>query len=120
MRVAIVGSQRYATLEKVRERVHALKREDRHAVIVTGGAKGVDQTAEQEAVWIGLPPPLVLRPVGGPFRHKGAFRAAAMARNREIVGECDRLIAFWDGDSNGTANAVTWAVALGKPHEVVL
>lgn len=45
-------------------------------------------------------------------------RFAFLERNRRIAEMCDRMVAFWHKDSGGTANAVCWAVALGKPVEV--
>jgi len=51
MKVAIVGTRTYPDLEKVREFVRTLPK---NAIIISGGAKGVDQTAEDEARKQGL------------------------------------------------------------------
>jgi len=46
MKVAIVGTRTYPDLEQVRKYVRDLSPDD---IIVSGGAKGVDETAEGEA-----------------------------------------------------------------------
>jgi len=51
MKVAIVGSRHYPNLERVRKYVRKLSPND---TIVSGGAKGVDQTAEDEARKLGM------------------------------------------------------------------
>lgn len=50
--VAIVGSRRGADLEAVKEFVHALYAKQPDTLLVSGGADGVDKTAEQ--TWLGL------------------------------------------------------------------
>jgi predicted Rossmann fold nucleotide-binding protein DprA/Smf involved in DNA uptake len=113
-RVAVVGSRSWTDTTAVIELVHRLANEG--AKVVSGGAKGVDSLAEREARWCGnfwgaiKPQPTAA--------HKGAFREAAFERNREIVQVADEVVAFWDGQSNGTANTIAWAVALGRPVTV--
>lgn len=46
-------------------------------------------------------------------------RAAGPIRNAEIVAACDKLIAFWDGKSRGTQDAIKKARAAGKLLAVV-
>jgi hypothetical protein len=43
---------------------------------------------------------------------------AGVRRNRDIVADCDRLIAFHDGKSWGTITAIADARAAGRPVEV--
>lgn len=107
MKIAIVGSRDFPNLDAVRAFVRKLAP---GTVIVSGGADGVDSAAESEARRIGLPRPIVIRP--DYKKHHPAL--APKIRNREIAETCDAMVAFWDGNSGGTANAVTWAVFLGK------
>lgn len=51
-KVAVVGSREGADLDQVREFIHALHAKYPDTVIVSGGARGVDTTAEQE--WLSL------------------------------------------------------------------
>jgi len=84
--------------------------------VVSGGARGVDRTA-----WETATKSMHLRTeVISPDYAKHGPKLAPLIRNREIAERCDRMIAFWNPPSGGTANAIAWAVALGKPVEVHL
>ena len=105
MRIAIVGSRDYPNLLEVREFVQSLPRD---TVIVTGGARGVDETAEDEARALGMK--VVV--------HRAEWdvygKAAGQIRNRTIVEDCDKLKAFWNGASTGTKGSITLASKAGK------
>lgn len=111
-RVAIVGSRGYRDLDEVTRYVSALPS---GTTIVSGGAVGVDRTAAAAARYSskGL----------GLIEHLPEYdkygRAAPLERNRLIVRDCDRLVAFWDGKSTGTMHVVGLARAAGKPVEVI-
>lgn len=113
LRVAIVGSREYSDLERVREYVRSLPA---GTIVVSGGARGVDKTAETEARVCGLPEPIIHKP-----DHKAyPWPAAAMhARNVLIAQTCDLMTAFWDGKSTGTMDAVLCARKLAKPVGVI-
>jgi len=93
MKVAIIGSRHYQNLERVRKYVRKLSPND---TIVSGGAKDVDQTAEDEARKLGMEVISVT-----PEWDKYGRRAGLM-RNDIIVGMADCVVAFWDGVSRGT------------------
>lgn len=57
---------------------------------------------------------VVLRPAWD--RHG---RAAGVLRNQEIVDRCDMLVAFWDGKSRGTKDAIERATKGGRRVYVV-
>lgn len=107
MKIAVIGSRGIAEIDFSRV---AARPGD---VIVTGGAKGVDSLAEAAALASGLEVE-VIRP---DYARHG--RAAPHIRNREIVARCDRLVAFWDGESRGTKGTVDHARKQGKPVELV-
>lgn len=109
MKVAIVGSRDYPNRDAVREYVRNLPAD---AVVVSGGASGVDSVAEDEASRCGLQTVIYL----ADWNKHG--RAAGPIRNRMIVQEADRVVAFWDGRSRGTKNTIDTARSLGKPLEV--
>ena len=82
------------------------------AIIITGGARGVDLLAEVYAEMNG--------------HHCEVYEAqwdrfgntAGMIRNAEMVKNSDHLIAFWDGTSPGTKNMIdTW---LKRSRKVVV
>jgi hypothetical protein len=116
-RVAIVGSREFKDLDWVREYVLWLPA---GTLVVTGGARGVDVTAERAAkARKDLPPPKVLH--AGWQRPDGTLdRAAGHKRNRRVVAACDRLVAFWDGQSPGTRDAFQLAEAAGKPYRILM
>ena len=103
----MVGSRDYPDLDEVREFIRPLSKD---TVIVTGGARGVDRAAEEEAKAQGLRIKV----------HKAEWwkhgKSAGFIRNQEIVNDCDKLQAFWDGESPGTRGTI----ALAKKAEKLL
>lgn len=116
MKIAIVGSRGFPAEESARHLIlRTLQQGDE---LISGGAKGPDSWADDIARLKGLERH-VLRPNVGREAPAWAFRKAAMTWNREIVEAADCVLAFWDGNSNGTANTIAWAAALGKPVTVI-
>lgn len=115
MKIAIIGSREkylaapWIVKQQVREYVEDLPRD---TIIVSGGARGVDSYAEQAARGCGLPLTLFL----ADWATHG--KAAGFIRNKLVVDEADRVVAFWDGESRGTANALKQARVLGKQIEI--
>lgn len=111
MRVAVIGSRGFPDLPRVTDYVNSLQE---GTTVVSGGARGVDICAETVALDRGLPTEV----------HKADWevdgKLAGKLRNFRIVKRADQVVAFWDGMSPGTAHAVTVAVALKVPVEVVL
>jgi hypothetical protein len=112
VKIAIVGSRDYPDEQEVREFVHALPD---GVIVVSGGARGVDSWAEEQAkadskmATIFLPNYELLGLLG---------RFAPLARNGEIAVYADRMEAFWDGDSHGTLDAIHKMLVAGKPVNV--
>lgn len=111
-RLGIVGSRDYPDLEAVRAFVRALPRT---TVVVSGGARGVDTVAAETARACGL---FVDEFLVSPEAWKRLGPRAGLERNERLVGSCERVVAFWDGTSRGTAHAIGVARRLGKPLEV--
>lgn len=111
MKVAIVGSRTFPHLSKVVDLVKALPA---GTVVVSGGARGVDFTAETAAKDAGLDIEIY------PADWKGKGAAAGMIRNWSIIRAADRVVAFWDGSSTGTKHSIHIAKSLRKPLEVIL
>lgn len=109
MKVAIVGSREYADLNEVVKYVSSLPPD---TIIVTGGAKGVDQAAEAAARSHGLKVIVHLA------KWDVYGKSAGHIRNRTIVDDCDRLVAFWDGTSPGTKGGISLASKAGKLEKV--
>ncbi len=81
-------------------------------VIVSGGARGVDRTAVEEAERCHL-----LTDVHYAEWQRLGHRAG-FERNKLIVEEADEVVAFWDGASHGTLHTIKLARAAGKPVTV--
>lgn len=109
MKIAIVGSREYPNLEDVRDFVRSLPP---GFVIVSGGAKGVDRVAEDEAVKVGLKVE-VFYPDWAKYGKRAGF-----LRNVGIVEAADELVAFWDGESKGTMHSVRLAKEKGIPVSI--
>ena len=104
--VAIVGSRNYPELERVERLVDQL---DKHAMVVSGGAQGVDRLAMAAALRRGLLG-VVIRPEGD----RGQFAAAAVQRDRWFGLISDVVVAFWTGESSGTAHGIRGGLDMGK------
>ena len=109
MRIAIVGSRDYGDMTRVIDFVRSLDKLD---VVVSGGARGVDTVAARTAQLCGLT--VVEYPADWSLgRHAG------FVRNTQIVENCDRVVAFWDGVSHGTRDTIMRARKAGIPVEVI-
>lgn len=109
-RVAIIGSRDFPDLDLVREYVCALPPCTR---VVSGGARGVDRTAERWAKRRHMDMTLYK----AEWSTQG--KKAGPIRNKLIVDNCDRVVAFWDGKSKGTAHAIELARKYDKPLTVI-
>lgn len=121
MKVAVVGSQSFDDYELMVKTLEPFTITE----IVSGGAKGADTLAEKyadengidkdiiEADWDNLeteePCKVVKRADGSEYNVLAGFN-----RNTTIVEKADIVIAFWDGQSNGTNDTIVKAEELGK------
>ncbi len=148
MIVAIVGSREFVNLARVSRYVTALAAKYPDAVLVSGGARGVDTMAERTARACGLAV-ISYRPYSfdsiydrtlwtiETITHGGSaqevvvskhrrisppcfpsFGKAAFFRNGWIVDDADRFVAFWDGVSAGAGNAIGLANKADKPRYI--
>jgi len=111
VRIGIIGSRKFGDLTRVTKLIEILY--DLHGsslVIVSGGAAGVDSTAEKAAKDRGITTKIFLPKSGKPFV------VAAMARNTEIVEYSDKIFAFWSckATSTGTVDTMYKALIAGK------
>jgi len=106
-RLAIVGSRGIAQID-VEAHLSELP-----TLVVSGGARGVDSLGEQWARRRGIKT-LIIKPEWDKYGKSAGFR-----RNYTIVDNADRVLAFWDGTSRGTAHTVEYARKMKKPVTVV-
>lgn len=111
MRVAVIGSRDAGseTLGMILRELPAGCSE-----IISGGAKGVDFLARQAASKLHLKYSCV-RP-----RYHKYGRAAPLYRNNTIIEMSDCVLAFWDGRSRGTRQAIACCISRRKPFKIFL
>lgn len=107
--IAIVGSRSYSRPDLVQACVASLPG---GSVVVSGGARGVDSVAEAAAKAAGL------ETVVFHADWESLGRRAGPIRNEQIIQRADRVMAFWDGRSRGTLNALVLAERAGLPIEI--
>lgn len=89
------------------------------AVVVSGGCRGVDTWAAQDAKAAGLAVQEFLPDLDG-VRSRGEAARRYHDRNGQVVAACDRLIALVSDDrKGGTEDTIRKAVAAGKPVTLV-
>ncbi|HEY1420362.1 MAG TPA: SLOG family protein [Candidatus Dormibacteraeota bacterium] len=110
MRVAIVGSRRFADTGRVTDYVNSLPA---RASIITGSASGVDAAATKAARAKGI----AVQVLPASFEEISDASKSA-ARNQKLIDACDVLVAFWDGTSRGTRTTVERALDSGKEVHV--
>lgn len=108
-RVGIVGSRDFQNLFHVEDYVHNLFTMDNSAVIISGGARGVDRTAVETAKALGMQY-LEFLP---DYEQYGRYKAPKV-RNLQIVSASRYLVAFWNGVSGGTLDSISHAINQSK------
>lgn len=81
--------------------------------IVSGGAKGADTYAREFAIKKGI------RLIEHLPDYGKYGKAAPLVRNRLIIDDCDKVLAFWDGKSRGTKQTLDYAESKGKPIKII-
>jgi len=114
MRVAIIGSRNIRGDEEYWYGKICEKIPPNCTEIVSGGAEGIDTLARRYAKEHGIlfkefPPDY------GKYR-----KSAGLIRNTDIVEYSNIVLAFWDGESKGTADTVMKCYKLNKHLEIFL
>lgn len=109
MKIAIVGSREFPDMDLVREFVRSLPED---TIIISGGARGVDRVAEEEAKKLAM----ITEIYPADWQQYG--KRAGFLRNKQIVEAADMVQAFWDGKSKGTAHSIRLAKEAGKPVQI--
>lgn len=97
MNIAVIGSRDFPQLDSVAAYVRGLPS---GTVVISGGARGVDRVAASAARAAGH----TVREFLPDWDRHG--KSAGFKRNAQIVEASDRLVAFWDGKSRGTADTI--------------
>lgn len=141
--VAIIGSRDWPDLEQVRGFVRKLATKYPDATVISGGAHGVDQAAEQQAQDEGLG--VLSCRVGQDHQcelvyneradyllgkvalgyielllegNHATHKDALLHRNTIIVQCANHVVAFWKPQSRGTLHAINHAHSLKRPVHI--
>jgi hypothetical protein len=111
MKLAIIGSRSFTNFEYLTEILTEYASEI--SEIISGGAPGADKLAEQWANTHNIPI-TVFEADWGKYG-----RSAGPMRNHDIIANCDKCIAFWDGESTGTGHSISLCIKYKKPVHIV-
>ncbi len=109
MKLAVIGSRHFTNYNLLVSTLSALP----ITQILNGGVGAI---AEQSA-WFAATKKLPCVAFPPDFAQFG--RKAKQARNRQLVEAADAVVAFWDGESKGTAYTINYARECGKPVTVI-
>jgi hypothetical protein len=101
MKVAVVGGRDFTDKERLYRELDSALALWGDFTLISGGARGADRLAEAWAIERGIPTDIILPA----YRGQGDWQAP-LIRNRIIADRCDRMIAYWDGKSRGTRDAI--------------
>lgn len=112
MKVAIVGGRDFSDFNLLQKTMNFFIFEEIKKII-SGGANGGDFLGKRYAENYAIP-----------FTDYPACwgkygKSAGFIRNQTIVDNCDMVIAFWDGESRGTADTIAKAKKAKKPTFIV-
>lgn len=108
MKLAIIGSRSFNSFAKALEVFNQNFPNGDISEVVSGGAKGADTVGKAIAERLGLKYTEFL-----PDWEKDGF-GAGFKRNHLIIDNSDIVLAFWDGESRGTAHSIGLANAQKK------
>lgn len=115
MKLAIVGGRDFNDYNKFLSTMFLFNRhpQDFPGIIISGGAKGADylafRFAEERRIEMRV----------YPAEWDRFGKSAGFIRNQTIVDNCDMVLAFWDGESRGTADTIEKAKKAKKPTFIV-
>lgn len=113
MKIAVIGSRDFTDYNIVHDGIIESISEP-ITEIVSGGARGVDTLAKQFAEEYGIEIDEILPD----YARYGRYRAPNL-RNITIVDKCDFVLAFWNGISPGTRNAINYAKSIKKEYKII-
>lgn len=113
MRILVCGGRDYADRDCLCYVLNLTLGELGAFTVVQGDCRGADRMAGDWAIKHGMK--VEVYPANWDVHGK----AAGFIRNKEMVEVADRVIAFWDGQSKGTAHTIELAQSRNIPVYVV-
>lgn len=103
MKIAVIGSRVFDDYNKVKQTLDEFHKKTPITLIVSGGATGADKFGERWALENNIETKIFF-PEWGQYGKSAGYR-----RNVDIINEAEIIIAFWDGESKGTAHSLNLA-----------
>lgn len=113
LKLAVIGSRTFNDYALVEQILDSLQQPQPIGEIISGGASGADTLAARYAAHHQIPVHIFTP------NYKLYKQGAPLRRNLTIVESCDTVLAFWDGKSKGTKNALDHALRLQKPVIII-
>ena len=101
IKVAIIGSRTFTDYDFFKMKCDSILRNLESFAIISGSARGTDTLTERYAAERNIP----FQAYKANWDQDG--RSAGMVRNITMLNECTHVIAFWDGNSSGTAHMIS-------------
>jgi hypothetical protein len=111
MKLAIIGSRDFNDYKLLEQTLEPYK--SKLTLVVSGGAKGADRFGDHWAQVNNIKA-LIFLPDWDKFGKRAGF-----IRNEDIIKNCDACIAFWNGESKGTAHSISLCEKYNKPYKIV-
>lgn len=112
-KLVICGSRTIVDYSLVKKNLDRIITDKTSVIIISGGAKGVDQLAEKYAKDNNIE--LVV--VKAEWDKHG--KKAGILRNIEMIDMSDQVICFWNGMSKGTNHSIDYAKKNNKLKEII-
>ena len=113
MKVIVAGSRTFTDYNKLKQSISDNFDISTITQIISGGATGADTLAEQFATENNIEP-IILKPEWDKFGKSAGYR-----RNKDIIDNCDVVIAFWNGESPGTKHSINIATKQNKKTIII-
>ena len=117
MKLAIVGSRTFNDFDLLVKWIRPFKRYATTPIeIMSGGAPGADSLAKKYAK---SPSLFNTTYTEYPAEWNKYGKSAGFIRNQIIIDNCDMVLAFWDGQSRGTADTIEKAKKAKRPTFII-
>ena len=114
MRLIIAGGRDFTDLPLMTEKLdHLIKQTDEPIVVISGTARGADQTGEAYAKSKGF------RVERYPAQWDKYGMSAGYRRNEQMADQATHCVVFWDGKSRGSKHMIDIAERKGLELRVV-
>lgn len=120
MKLAIVGSREFPDEDFAKTEIIKILSKGNVHILVSGGAKGIDTLAEKG---VDIVKEIYKIDIEKEIYHANWSKhgkSAGYMRNKDIVANSDKVVAFWDGASRGTKHSIDLAIKAKKPIDIYI